>query len=417
MDKLFLASNHMEYSYNDLLHAINSKLRYSRYIYVKGNDPYQIFVQVIHSILYQYPVELLDGDFSDYELELLGLNLKLVTEDHLLDNTKSCHDMTEIIQLIRQNKNWTISLYTSGTTGRPKKVTHTLETIARNVKVNDNFRGSIWAFCYNPTHIAGLQVFLQALFNMNSIVYAFGDRQDDLEKLIQQYHITNISATSTYYRMVLSHFQEQHKGVRYVTFGGEKYDPQFQKTVIHFFPNAKVRNIYASTEGGSLLTSSGDMFQIEEQMSSLIKVNESQELCLHRSLIGQSEHLQLQGEWYQTGDLVEKVSDMSFRIISRRSEMINVGGYNVNPTEVEAILNQVPGVIDIAVTGRANKLTGNIIVAEVVKEAGIDEKELTKMIKAYASEHLQSWKTPRIITFVDEIVKTRTGKKGRSCSG
>ena len=48
-------------------------------------------------------------------------------------------------------------------------------------------------------------------------------------------------------------------------------------------------------------------------------------------------------EWYNTGDMIEVISEnpLKFRFASRKNDIINVGGYNVNPLEVEEIISDV----------------------------------------------------------------------------
>jgi acyl-coenzyme A synthetase/AMP-(fatty) acid ligase len=414
MAKTFLVHNGKEYSYEQLLHDLSQIKELSRYVYVAGNDPYQIFLSVIHSLINRYSIEMIDGDFSDNELDQLGLSKYVLTAVEKLEAPIEIVDFPNVLAHLADVQEWSISLFTSGTTGRPKKVAHRFQNLTRTAKVGDNFRNKVWAFAYNPTHIAGLQVFFQAFLNQNTIVYAFDGQQRALDQLIRKYQITNISATVTYYRSVLPYMNGTYESVERVTFGGEKYDLKTEELVRSIFPNAKIRNIYASTEAGSLFVAKSDLFEIEEWTRDLVQVNNNQELMIHRSLLGASESFTMEGDWYITGDIVEFVDDKHFRFVSRQSEMINVGGYKVNPNEVENCLMNVPGVIDLVVKAKENKITGNILTLQIVKEEGVDGMELKKAIKQYASEHLQQWKIPRIIEFGDKITRSRTGKKIRT---
>lgn len=120
------------------------------------------------------------------------------------------------------------------------------------------------------------------------------------------------------------------------------------------------------------------------------------------------------GEWYHTGDIVEFTEDGRIKFVGRKNEMINVGGYKVNPNEVEEEIKKINGVLDAYVYARKNQLTGNILVAEVVlKDKELDLQEMEKIIYENLRTSLQNWKIPRIIKFVDEIKLTRTGKKVR----
>ena len=141
-------------------------------------------------------------------------------------------------------------------------------------------------------------------------------------------------------------------------------------------------------------------------------IGDDGELLIHKSLLGISDDIILEGEWYHTGDVVERLDENTFRFISRKTEMINVGGYKVNPHEVEKAIREIEGVLDVRVFGRSNRVTGNIVMAEIVaKNAEVKpyiESEISKLNK-----HFQSWKVPRIVNFVDLIEQTRTGKKVR----
>ncbi|WP_107947371.1 class I adenylate-forming enzyme family protein [Lysinibacillus parviboronicapiens] len=414
MEKVFLVHNKIAYTYEKLLLDLNNKENESPYLYVKDNHPYDVFLGIIHSLLFDYSIEVLDGDFSDKEIIELGINVNALTLTTKLKERFFFQKIEAVMRRIKDIENWQLTLYTSGTTGRPKKMSHSFHTLTRNVKLHRKFDNDVWAFAYNPTHMAGLQVFFQAFLNQNTLIYVFGESMKRASELIEDYEVTNISATATFYRNVLPYLQgNTYSLVKRVTFGGEKFDLFLENKLKGVFPNAKMINIYASTEAGSLFTAQSDTFEIREEHQQWVKITTQKELCIHRSLLGHSASLSLDDEWFHTGDLVEMDDETHFKFLSRQSDMINVGGYKVNPLEVESLLVQVPGVIDIVVKSKKNSVTGELLVADVIKSDDIDEKELKKEIKQFATTHLQEWKVPRIIKFVDELPSTRTGKKVR----
>ncbi|MEG0259816.1 MAG: class I adenylate-forming enzyme family protein [Lysinibacillus sp.] len=415
MEKVFLVHNEITYTYEKLLVDLNKKEVRLPFIYVEDNHPYEVFLTLIHSLLFDYPIEVLDGDFSEKELRELNIDLDALSNGKKVANKLNFDSIDEVIQRIKEIDKGYITLYTSGTTGRPKKVTHSFHTLTRNVKIHKKFENDVWAFAYNPTHMAGLQVFFQAFLNQNTLIYIFGESMKRASELIEAYEVTNISATATFYRNVLPYMQgNMYLKVNRVTFGGEKIDLFLEDKLKGVFPNAKMINIYASTEAGSLFAAQSDTFEIREEYQQWVKITAQQELCIHRTLLGHSDSLSLEDEWFHTGDLVEMLDETHFKFLSRQSDMINVGGYKVNPLEVENVLVQVPGVIDIVVKSKKNSVTGELLVADVIKSDDTDEKELKKEIKQFAATHLQQWKVPRIIKFVDELPSTRTGKKVRT---
>lgn len=398
-------------TYNDLINDINLNGEFNKYIYER--NVYKIFVDIISSLVIGESIELLDMDLSANELVTMGISSNDLAIK-ISNRNKKVKSYEHLLKIIEENKlNWKITMYTSGTTGRPKKITHQLSTLIRTVKISNKFSDNVWAFCYNPTHFAGMQVFFQALLNMNTIIYIFDNIQRELCKTLIDNNVTNISATPTFYRTNIFNFNDAIQSVRYVTLGGERFDKNLVDKLKDIFPNAKIRNIYASTEAGSIFSSDSDYFVIDKSFSEYIKIDAKGELLINEKLLGSSEELLIKDGWYHTGDIVELVDENKFKIISRNTEMINVGGYKVNPNEVEEEIKKIEGIIDVLITSRQNKLIGNVIVAEIVKSSDVDENELETIIINNLNVKLQKWKIPRIIKFVKEIDKTRTGKKVR----
>jgi acyl-CoA synthetase (AMP-forming)/AMP-acid ligase II len=114
-------------------------------------------------------------------------------------------------------------------------------------------------------------------------------------------------------------------------------------------------------------------------------------------------------EWYYTGDVIDVLSEnpLKFRFVNRKSEMINVGGYKVNPLEVEEAILTLSGIMNVRVFSKSNSVLGNIICCEVVA----DRDQISESsIRIYLQSKIQEFKIPRIIRFVDELSITRTGK-------
>ncbi|MFA6596669.1 MAG: fatty acid--CoA ligase family protein [Ignavibacteriaceae bacterium] len=411
MDKnkifLFDPLKQREYSYESFFDRLNNVESLPLFIYT--DDIFEIFVLITASVLYKKNIVLLDNDFKESELGQLGLNDdSLLKRETVVFNKRV--DENNFIDSVQESKDWRITLYTSGTTGQPKKITHSLKSISRMVKISDKKKNDVWGFAYNPTHIAGLQVFFQALFNLDTIINLFGPSSGEILSLIDEYNITNISATPTFYRMLVPG-NRKFNSIKRITSGGENFNLALFQRMSEIFPNARILNVYASTEAGSLFASDCDTFSIKEEDAENVKIVEG-ELLIHKSMLGISDSFELEGDWYKTNDMVELLPDrnLQFKFVGRKNEMINVGGYKVNPGEVEEIINNHPGVIVSRVYGRKNSVLGNVLIADVtVGNQGVIEKDL----KRYLQEYLQPFKVPRIINLVDAIEVTRTGKLKR----
>ncbi len=270
---------------------INSAKEYC--MYCKSSSYYEIFKNIVLSLLLGKEIILLDSDFSEEEVHQLISDARLLQEKERIEGIPTYFSHSNFIGNINKNiQNCRITLFTSGTTGLPKKISHTFNSMTRQVRQNDRHKDDVWGYAYNPTHMAGLQVFFQALLNENTIVRIFGLDKDGIVSELSINDVTNISATPTFYRMLLP-ADCVCPVVKRITSGGEKFDAHALTMLHSMFPNAKITNVYALTEAGSIFASQGNEFIVKEDIKDLVKVEDG-ELYLYRSLLGISESLSIE---------------------------------------------------------------------------------------------------------------------------
>jgi acyl-CoA synthetase (AMP-forming)/AMP-acid ligase II len=114
-----------------------------------------------------------------------------------------------------------------------------------------------------------------------------------------------------------------------------------------------------------------------------------------------------------TGDAVE-VDGEYFRILGRRTEIINVGGEKVYPTEVESVLMQMDNVHDVMVYGEKNPITGNIVAVRVNLVAPENPAELKRRMRAYCKDKLAPFKIPVKVEITSDAQFSARYKKLRS---
>ena len=95
-------------------------------------------------------------------------------------------------------------------------------------------------------------------------------------------------------------------------------------------------------------------------------------------------------------------------IVDRAKELINIGGFNVSPSEVETVLRLHPAVADAAVVGKPLQRGGEIVVAavELAPGAELDEEAL----RAHCRELLVAYKVPRRIVQIEDMPRSMLGK-------
>jgi len=407
-----LVDSGIEYSYQDLLESINEITEIDSV--VNESDLFLLFVKYVAAIVHGVDTTVIDSDLSETEQRSIGVSsVRLRRDGEPVVETFS--DLMSILE--RRKSTWKLTLFTSGTTGRPKSVTHTLEKLTRMVRTGPKYERNVWGFAYNPTHFAGFQVFFQALYNCNTMVRLFGRPIDSVVEDIRKYGVTHISATPTFVRGLIRYLattNEKLETVRRLTTGGERFDPSIVDKISVLLPNARLNNIYASTEAGSLFVGHGDTLVIPQNLRGLISFSNSNEILIHGDLLGYGEGLLLdENGWYNTGDIVDEPDPDGFRILGRRSDFINVGGYKVNPHEVEEVVRIIDGVSDVLCYGISNPVTGKIVAIDVVSDGSIEGPELERSVERTCEEELQAFKRPRIINVVKSLDQTRTGKLTR----
>ena len=112
--------------------------------------------------------------------------------------------------------------------------------------------------------------------------------------------------------------------------------------------------------------------------------------------------------WLRTGDIVTVDDDGFTTIVDRAKELIITGGFNVAPSEVEAVLRLHPSVSDAAVVGKPLERGGEMVVAavELESQAVLDEEAL----RAHCREHLAAYKVPRRIVQIEDTPRSLLGK-------
>jgi acyl-coenzyme A synthetase/AMP-(fatty) acid ligase len=313
-------------------------------------------------------------------------------------------------------------MFTSGTTGRPKMVAHSLHGLTGAIRPGDPENPPIWGTFYDIRRYGGLQMLLRALLGGGSMILSDPDESvgDFLTRLGAR-GVTHLSGTPSHWRKALMSPALRWVAPRYVRLSGEIADQAVLDSLKAAFPGAPVGHAYASTEAGV-------GFEVNDGLEGfpadyLDRVGEVQMRVVDGALhirsgrtatgyVGPAfEGLADADGFIDTGDLVEQRGDR-FYFIGRRSGVINVGGLKIHPEEVEAVINRHPGVRMSLVRGRKSPITGAIVVADVVARGAGDEDTKAQILDLCRAA-LPPFKTPTAIRFVDALAVTPGGKLER----
>ncbi len=110
--------------------------------------------------------------------------------------------------------------------------------------------------------------------------------------------------------------------------------------------------------------------------------------------------------WFRTGDLGVRSADGYYTLRGRRGDLIISGGFNIYPREIEELLLEDARVREAAVVGVPDELRGEVPVAYIVADDGLDVAELEATCRA----QLASFKIPRAFLRIDALPRTALGK-------
>jgi long-chain acyl-CoA synthetase len=331
-------------------------------------------------------------------------------------------------------------IYTSGTTGTPKGVCLSHANL-------DETRGAItsWAqvkeddrelTTLSLTHLFGL-AHVHVYAALGATVYIEEGLRDvpRLLDVIDRESITSFPGTPAGFRVIVDHFsdavQRKASRLRYIVINSAPMPVEYSRRLLALLPDTRIYMYYGLTEASrstyiayrdhpdklatvGRASPCGDVLvgRVGEPL-----VNEPGEILVKGSHVtsgywGLDSAQFFDDGWFRTGDL-GMIDDEGFLTwLGRVREQINVNGLKLVPSEVEDVLRRDVRVKDCAVAAAPDPLTGEAVVGFVVT-AGLPEANLELQLRKLCSKHLEAYKIPKRILFVDEIPKTDSGKVKR----
>jgi long-chain acyl-CoA synthetase len=113
------------------------------------------------------------------------------------------------------------------------------------------------------------------------------------------------------------------------------------------------------------------------------------------------------GDWLRTGDIGRMDENGFVYIEDRKKDMILVSGFNVYPNEIEAVVAENPGVLEVAAVAQLDESSGESVALFVVKK---DPSLTAEALIEYCRANLTGYKVPKHVYFRSELPKTNVGK-------
>lgn len=339
--------------------------------------------------------------------------------------------------------------FTSGTTGKPKMVTHTQASYGIGQKVTTKYwlelkendlmwnisdtgwAKAAWSSLYAP-FLAGATAFIHQKAKFDAV---------EVLHILNKYPVSVLCAPPTAYRAMVQCGLAQYPfhSLRHCVSAGEPLNPEIMETWTKI-TGLRIYEGYGQTEttllcsmykgidyrpgsmgkpapGYNLKVIDDEMNELEPHKEGYLAVSlkEGKPVGLFNGYVSNKQQTSkvFLGDYYITGDRAYYDEDNYFWFVSRADDVIISSGYRIGPFEVESVLIEHPAVVESAVVSSPDSLRGEVVKAFVVLADNYKNhkhEDLIIELQNYVKQNTAPYKYPRKIEFVKTLPKTISGK-------
>ncbi|SHG48562.1 o-succinylbenzoate--CoA ligase [Ornithinibacillus halophilus] len=324
-------------------------------------------------------------------------------------------------------------MYTSGTTGFPKGVTHTYgnhwwsaigSVLNLGLDKKDKWLATLPIF-----HIGGFSIYIKSvIYGMSVYLMEQFDTQKVHEAIMEK-GITIASVVTVMVQRLLELVDEDGYPSDFrcmLLGGGPAPKPLLEKAKEKNVPVFQSYGLTETTSQIATLSATDALNKIgsagKPLLPAQLKINQPDsdqvgEIYVKGPMVTTSyfnkvedTKEKIQDGWLATGDLGYLDGEGFLYVVDRRKDLIISGGENIYPSEIESILSGMEQIKEVGVTGIENETWGQTPIAVIVPKATITKDE----ILAYAKERLAGYKVPKEIYFVESLPRNASNKLVRS---
>jgi len=390
----------------------------------------------------------LEPEIRELRGTLPSLNEFLIIDGPAGGTTESWHSIVRGASvampptLVRESDPAVI-LYTSGSTDRPKGVTHTHATLSQcaisRCKTLRHWSGHVFLAASQLCHAASLTNALLPMFLVGGTsVFLSHWNVEELLETFARYRVTHASFLPSQLMALLAHplarATNRYDSLEYCAAGGDVVTQDLQALFLETI-GLELSQTLGMTECGGYITRSpfeqmkrgslgkpihGIRVRLVDQAGQDVPSGVPGEIVVKGGMVAtgywndpETTARMFVDSWLRTGDIACQDDDGYYYFIARSKEMIIRDGGNVGPIEVENVLCEHPAVRGCGVTGVPDARHGQAIHAFIVLDGNRQPQPTAQDLAMFASLKLSERKVPEFWTFVDELPLTAAAKVDR----
>lgn len=354
-----------------------------------------------------------------YEIAEVGAEIRLADDSSVtitpLGNTVS-HEIT----LKLKNANHPgIVIFSSGSTGKSKAAVHDCTLLMKKYETPRKAKRTVPFMLFD--HIGGINTVLHTFSSGGTIIVLSDRTPAAVCRAIETHRVEVLPTSPTFLNLLLisgEHEKHDLSSLEVMAYGAEPMPETTLKRLHNALPDVNLMQNYGLSEVGIMQTKSessdslwvkvgGDGYEFRVR-DGILEIKSSSAMLGYLN----APNPFTEDGWFITGDMVE-VKGEYIKILGRDTEIINVGGEKVYPAEVEGIIADMPGVLDVAVTAESHAITGNIVKAVVRLSTDESRATFRKRMTAFLTDKLPTYKIPQKVTLTDQEMHSDRFKKMR----
>jgi acyl-CoA synthetase (AMP-forming)/AMP-acid ligase II len=259
-------------------------------------------------------------------------------------------------------------------------------------------------------HFGGFNTFLSC-FAYGGVAVCPTDRNpENVAKVIEESKANLLPTTPTFLNLLLAgKFDKQFNlsSIELITYGTEMMTAATLKAVSESFPNAVLKQTYGMSELGVLQSKSEDKNSLWVKVGGAgFNIKVIDDILWVKSKSNMIGYLNAPNPfdddgWLCTGDEVEVDGDY-IRFKGRKSEIVNVGGKKVFPSEVEGVILSFENIKDVTVYASTHPIMGQVAHAKISTIRKVETREFIERLRKFCNEKLAKYKVPVKFILTDE---------------
>jgi acyl-CoA synthetase (AMP-forming)/AMP-acid ligase II len=310
-------------------------------------------------------------------------------------------------------------IFSSGTTGQPKASVHRVLPLLRRHTRPKRCLTSIAFLLFD--HIGGLNALCYVLFNGGKLVIPASRQPFDVARAIAAHRVQALTTSPTFINLLLlSGAARQHdlRSLEVINYSSEPMPDSALQALHRLLPDTRLSQSYGLTETGVIParseSSRSTRLALGDAGCQVRIVDGMLEIKSNTTMLGYINAASpfTDDGYFKTGDMAVRDGEF-YRILGRRSDLINVGGQKVFPSEIENVLRTLPNVADVVVGHEKHAIAGNLIKATFTLSSPEPLDQFKARLYQRCGELLEPFQIPRKVLLATAPLHTERFKKDR----